>query len=91
MFSEVFSIVICSACKGDGEVKCPKCNGTGTIPVKCDECKGTGKLTYESRIVECDICNGKGTVQSKCGECFGGGKVACEACGGTGETEEPKK
>jgi RecJ-like exonuclease len=76
--------LVCTTCNGEGEVKCSKCKGTGSLPSKCDECKGTGKLTTEKGVVECDICNGTGIVQTKCPDCFGGGKLVCETCGGTG-------
>ncbi len=76
--------MVCPTCNGEGEVKCAKCKGTGSLPSKCDECKGTGKLTTEKGVVECDICNGTGVVQIKCSECFGGGLLVCETCGGAG-------
>ncbi len=85
----MFSVLVCATCKGEGEVDCPKCRGTGLIPTNCDECKGKGKLTTETGTIECDICDGRGIVDIKCNECFGGGKIACEACGGTGGTEDP--
>jgi DnaJ-class molecular chaperone len=85
----VFSFLVCPTCNGEGEVKCSKCKGTGSLPSKCDECKGTGKLTTEKGVVECDICNGAGVVQIKCPDCFGGGKLVCETCGGaSGGTED---
>jgi len=84
----VFSFLVCPTCNGEGEVKCSKCKGTGSLPSKCDECKGTGRLKTEKGVVECDICDGTGIVQTKCSDCFGGGKLVCETCGGSSEAEE---
>lgn len=63
----------CPKCRGEGEVNCFACKGTGQDKSQscrqcngrgCRSCKGTGKA-----IKDCVICNGRGT--RRCGTCEG--------------------
>lgn len=78
------------------DVKCPECNGRGTIT--CGRCHGSGRIT-------CPDCDGSGAVligqdpqyDSKgnfagsspvygtCTTCNGTGQARCPSCGGHGE------
>ena len=49
----------CKACKGEGHVKCPTCNG-----------KGTRLIGFTNR--ECSNCSRSGI--KKCGACGGSGR-----------------
>jgi len=57
-------------------VKCPECEGAGSINDTCDECDGEG-------IVECDTCMGDGEME--CPTCLGETSVECDQCYGSGE------
>lgn len=74
----------CSLCDR-GKVKCPVCDGDGTVAVDCDLCKKTGKLPCpecSAMQVPCNSC--QGTSAEKCPACGGKGKVTtlCATCGG---------
>lgn len=49
---------VCKCCGGSGKVKCPRCDGQGTIEKKdsCYYCNGEKEVT-------CPACNGVGTVE----------------------------
>ena len=47
----------CKCCGGRGKVRCPRCEGDGTIQgSKCYYCQGEGE-------VKCKACDGKGEVE----------------------------
>ncbi len=48
----------CRCCGGSGQMKCPRCDGTGTFidGTTCYYCKGKGR-------VECSACDGKGRIE----------------------------
>ncbi|WP_154657991.1 hypothetical protein [Fictibacillus gelatini] len=47
----------CFTCQGNGELECPKCNGTGHHQREgcCQNCEGQGCLS-------CSRCNGNGRI-----------------------------
>ncbi|MCR5225352.1 MAG: molecular chaperone DnaJ [Alphaproteobacteria bacterium] len=66
-------------------VKCDKCNGTGSAdgkkPKVCPSCHGTGKMRFSQGFftVErtCSACNGTGhIIENSCTECRGAGRVS---------------
>jgi len=67
---------VCPKCKGDGNVTCEKCHGSG----KCPVCDGTGEIWYMPGDGWCAFCQGTG----KCSTCGGKGWHICGECGGTG-------
>lgn len=72
------------------DVKCSKCNGTGSADGKtetCGTCKGSGVVYRSQRTMfgmmqsqnQCDACYGEGTViKKKCSQCNGEGVVPGE-------------
>lgn len=53
--------VVCSSCRGTGQQKCKKCDGSGKVYgfnnniIDCDKCEGYGFFV-------CSICGGNGKV-----------------------------
>jgi len=63
----------CPKCRGDGEVSCFVCKGTGKIePQSCSKCSGKG----------CRECGRTGKVQKSCPMCKGSGTRQCGTCDG---------
>ena len=48
-------LVKCKRCKGRSRCACPKCKGTGSMPVPCPQCQGKKKI-------ECHKCKGQGRL-----------------------------
>ena len=75
----------CTACGGDGRMRCQQCQGTmfeRCEPLEpCALCHGTGKR-YPRRTAlirtVCDVCNGRGGVP--CSFCAGLGRRGCTVC-----------
>jgi molecular chaperone DnaJ len=74
------------------EVKCSKCDGTGSENKKrktCDVCKGTGR---ERRVQNSFL--GQISVMAQCSKCQGSGTIPekeCSKCGGTGLESKSEK
>ena len=66
-------------------IKCPVCNGHGTVSNAfkiCHGCKGKGYLVVleNKKALRCPVCNGFGSVGSKeyrqqCNSCSGSGYI----------------
>lgn len=59
----------CATCKGQGNLRCSFCYGTGRVTnrlgsTQCVRCEGTGH-------VKCSVCNGTGSIQTRCPVCDG--------------------
>ena len=64
---------ICPVCHGEKKVKCPSCDGDGTLEFeKAAPNYGGGKTQYY-------------TVKEQCRACKGSGKYPCLKCGGDGK------
>ncbi len=77
--------VLCSRCKGEKEILCPECRGTGRIEheknskkISLDENKNLSFYDNNS-VGKCIECNGSGRI--KCPSCLGGGIVDMTAMG----------
>lgn len=88
--------VMCERCGGSGMMKCPACNGFGSVEemADCPACEGSGKHQWKiTRGPEapCPKCLGTGKVSARktCEECGGSGKQVCTACCGEGMVESP--
>lgn len=93
-------LVPCPACEASGFVVCSECKGRGEIYRLCEICGGKGEkpcpvCTKERPnrpktapgTVPCGFCGGKGTVGSDgrvCPRCGGASSEICETCWGTG-------
>ncbi len=63
----------CPKCRGEGEVNCFVCKGTGKMePQSCSKCNGKG----------CRECGRTGKVQKACPMCKGSGTRRCGTCDG---------
>jgi TPR repeat protein len=63
----------CPKCRGEGEVDCFVCKGTGKMePQSCSKCSGKG----------CRECGRTGKVQKACPMCKGSGTRRCGTCDG---------
>ena len=69
----------CNLCKGNKQVACYTCNGTGVA--KCKDCKGKTFGWFK-----CARC--KGTKKHDCFTCNKNGNLTCYRCNGNGE--DPK-
>jgi len=71
------------------DIKCPRCNGEGSI--NCPKCKGRGKYRDVSHIpILSDILN---TIEGddhmrECPTCDGSGILLCARCQGNGVVNE---
>ena len=71
--------VLCSRCRGEKEITCKNCNGTGRIEhekftkiIPLNENKNSSVYDNNSDGI-CKECNGTGKI--KCPSCLGGGIV----------------
>lgn len=95
----------CTACYGKGYVRCPYCNGSGSISNRCNYCNGSGLVKHEllpGYIVDdrCEHCNGRGNNLSSCTHCgpryipeFQStvvGYANCAKCNGTGKVQRSR-
>lgn len=71
--------VLCSRCRGEKEIACPECSGTGRIEhekksQKISQDENKNSSFYDNHSVgKCIKCNGSGRI--KCPSCLGGGIV----------------
>ena len=54
----------CPKCKGDGQMMCERCEGSGVTGSSLQHLTFTDKclLCYGNGTVECDRCNGSGGI-----------------------------
>lgn len=87
--------ITCTQCNGQGvhhhTVRCPNCNGTGTVP--CFVCDGRGMIYPNAATgyppVQCSSCRGR--RREDCDRCEGGivqSSPHCHACGGDGRRSQ---
>lgn len=50
----------CRCCGGSGKVKCPRCDGYGTMD---DKKKSTCYYCQGDKVVDCPACDGTGMVE----------------------------
>lgn len=50
----------------DGTIKCPSCEGTGTIELEHSFKDQHGNWIYNQYEVDCEFCEGEGSIEIEC-------------------------
>ncbi len=64
--------LVCRACAGQGQIRCPNCEGAGSLEIK-RTIKSGGRTQVEVQTVDCPDCQGE--AHSVCDECDGAGRL----------------
>lgn len=82
----ITKVRICLGCGGGGTIKCPVCNGKGTLPKRGAGLVGIGQ---SGQALQSELF-GNSTLRPMenrvtCETCQGSGKIVCKLCGGVGK------
>jgi hypothetical protein len=82
-------IMVCAVCQGQGQIRCPSCNGSGfEAGLQCHLCTGRGWVTCARYAPEHEHDRGHhehpGELLKDTDTCFGSGKITCGRCDAQG-------